>query len=197
MRCKSGYDPEAAGALCSVCPLQEQRVVPPEGSPDAPIAYVGEAPGALEEKAGKPFVGPSGIEFADLLRGAGFERKSVFITNAILCRTDVPGIKGKKRYDVPTYLAWIKVENKKRAKAAKAAGQPSYLHIPDPFDCCKPRLWGELLYLEARAVARGQPNGLVVQPMGNYAALAIVGKRGIMKLRGSPIKLTLPSQVAA
>jgi DNA polymerase len=44
---------------------------------------VGEQPGDLEDKQGKPFVGPAGGVLAKALEDAGIERKLVFITNAV------------------------------------------------------------------------------------------------------------------
>ena len=79
------YDPVAHGALCSECPLQGCKVVPPEERPGALIAAVGEAPGEQEEKIGKPFVGPSGNEFSKSSRIAGLRRNDFHITNALLC----------------------------------------------------------------------------------------------------------------
>ncbi len=47
---------------CTACPLADTRTnaVPWNGNPDSPIAFVGEAPGANEDKQGEPFVGRSG-----------------------------------------------------------------------------------------------------------------------------------------
>jgi DNA polymerase-1 len=67
--------------------------MPGVGPKRARVALVGEAPGAQEDRRGKPFVGPSG-ELLDLVLGdIGWSRKELFITNAVRCRP--PGNKLK------------------------------------------------------------------------------------------------------
>jgi DNA polymerase len=58
----------------------------PDGDPTSPIAFVGEAPGAKEDAAGKPFVGSSGKVLNKILEEEGLPRESVFITNTVKCR---------------------------------------------------------------------------------------------------------------
>ena len=48
--------------------------------------FVGEAPGAQEDKMGLPFVGPAGKLLEQLLGEIGLERKDVFINNTLMCR---------------------------------------------------------------------------------------------------------------
>lgn len=57
-----------------------------EGSYDARIMFVGEAPGRNEAKTGKPFCGSAGKVLDVLLAHAGITRESVYITNIILDR---------------------------------------------------------------------------------------------------------------
>lgn len=57
--------------------------VPPEGPLNATIMIIGEAPGAKEDEEGRPFVGGAGNMLNHLLRKAGIDRDSVFITNVI------------------------------------------------------------------------------------------------------------------
>lgn len=59
------------------------RLVPAEGPRDAKIAFVGEAPGAEENKVGRPFVGPAGGLFDSCLRAAGIVRSQCYITNLV------------------------------------------------------------------------------------------------------------------
>lgn len=189
------YDPEAAGALCSRCPLRGKKVVPPHGPLDPDIVVVGEGPGMQEERQQKPFVGPSGGLLNGILQQAGFERSRVWTTNALLCRADTPGVSGSRRYDLNTFMAYIRSENAKakkseRVRAKMEKRKPNLAAVPQhssPLECCAPRLWNELNYFEQVARMRGDLNGLVVVPVGNYAALAVTGKKGILKLRGSPM----------
>lgn len=57
--------------------------VPGEGDPEADIVFVGEAPGAQEDKAGRPFVGASGKFLGEMLGSIGLTREDVFITNIV------------------------------------------------------------------------------------------------------------------
>jgi uracil-DNA glycosylase len=186
------YDPRQAGALCDSCPLNWKRPVPPVGPKNAKIAIVGESPGRYEENKGTPFIGPSGMQLEKMLKAVGLHRSEVFLSNAILCRPELPWLDDNHpdKFSLKAYLAWVKAENGKRKKIAVNTGG-HYDPIGDPIDCCAVRLWRELYYLEGIAKKRGDPNGLVVVPMGNYASKAVTGKQaGIMKVRGSPLPIT-------
>lgn len=73
---------------CPRCRLAETRrtVVFGEGVATARVMVVGEAPGAEEDRAGRPFVGKAGQLLDTLLASVGFERESVYICNVIKCR---------------------------------------------------------------------------------------------------------------
>ena len=73
---------------CTRCPLAQGRTnaVPGEGSPQTQIMFIGEAPGAAEDRQGRPFVGPAGRLLNELLSEIGLRRPDVFITNIVKCR---------------------------------------------------------------------------------------------------------------
>jgi DNA polymerase len=73
---------------CTRCPLHEERqqVVFGEGSADADLVCVGEAPGAREDETGRPFVGPAGQLLDRLLLSVGFHREEVYICNVLKSR---------------------------------------------------------------------------------------------------------------
>jgi uracil-DNA glycosylase len=75
-------------SLCTRCRLSEGRntVVFGAGNADAELMFVGEAPGAEEDRRGLPFVGRAGGLLNDLLDGIGLERDDVFIANVQKCR---------------------------------------------------------------------------------------------------------------
>ena len=75
-------------AVCQLCPLAatRNRVVFGAGNADADLMFVGEAPGAEEDRQGLPFVGRAGALLTELLDGIGMRREDVFITNVLLCR---------------------------------------------------------------------------------------------------------------
>jgi len=59
------------------------RQIPGEGPKNCFIAFVGEAPGSHEDKIGRPFVGPAGQLFTELLTETGIIRTQCYITNVI------------------------------------------------------------------------------------------------------------------
>ena len=80
----------ARAQACRRCPRMEGRVRvlgPGNGSLDAQILFIAEAPGRLgADRSGIPLTGDqSGRNFDALLQQAGLARASIFITNAVLC----------------------------------------------------------------------------------------------------------------
>jgi DNA polymerase len=75
-------------AACRDCELATYRtkVVPGEGTEDADIVLIGEAPGWHEDQQGRPFVGPAGQFLDQLLASIGLRREEVYIANVIKCR---------------------------------------------------------------------------------------------------------------
>jgi len=78
----------SAVAGCSRCALHETRTqtVFGTGNPDADWMFIGEAPGAEEDRRGEPFVGRAGRLLDEMLRSIGQSRDSVFIANILKCR---------------------------------------------------------------------------------------------------------------
>ena len=73
---------------CTDCPLHAGRThaVPGEGPADAELLFIGEGPGAQEDRQGRPFVGPAGNFLDDLLQSIGMAREQVYIANMVKCR---------------------------------------------------------------------------------------------------------------
>lgn len=74
---------------CTRCPAlveSRSRIVDAVGPADAPILFVGEAPGQREDAEGEPFVGRSGEILDEVLRDNGLDRSVVRITNTVRCR---------------------------------------------------------------------------------------------------------------
>jgi DNA polymerase len=73
---------------CTRCPLHETRTraVFGAGDADADLMFVGEAPGAEEDRQGLPFVGRAGQLLNELLEGIGMSREGVFIANVLKSR---------------------------------------------------------------------------------------------------------------
>ena len=88
-------------AICE----QATNLVPGDGDPDAEVVIVGEAPGASEDKQGKPFVGNAGRFLDRLLGEAGLEREDIFITNVVKARP--PKNRTPRVKEARHYLPWL------------------------------------------------------------------------------------------
>ncbi len=79
---------EAEVSVCRRCSLSGGRIqaVPGSGNLRALVMFVGEGPGAAEDKLGLPFVGRSGKFLDQMLAGIGLSRQDVYITNVVKCR---------------------------------------------------------------------------------------------------------------
>lgn len=78
---------------CVKCPhlaAFRQTVVFGEGDPEAAIMFVGEAPGADEDRSGRPFVGAAGQLLTKMIGAMGLKREEVYIANVLKCRPDMP-----------------------------------------------------------------------------------------------------------
>jgi DNA polymerase len=89
----------AAAADCQACPLYRDatQTVFGEGSADARVVVVGEQPGDREDVAGEPFVGPAGRLLDKAFEEAGFDRRSIYLTNAVKHFKFTPAERGKRR----------------------------------------------------------------------------------------------------
>lgn len=92
---------------CVKCPLSESRtqVVFGAGNSNADLMFVGEAPGAEEDRQGLPFVGRSGALLTTMLAEVGISRDEVFIANTIKCRP--PENRDPSRLEIETCRPWL------------------------------------------------------------------------------------------
>jgi DNA polymerase len=88
-------------AICE----EATNLVPGEGSATAAVVLVGEAPGASEDRTGRPFVGRAGKLLDELLSEAGLEREDVFITNVVKARP--PENRDPRADEVAHHLPWL------------------------------------------------------------------------------------------
>jgi len=93
--------------VCVHCDLSQNRTqaVPGEGSARARIMFVGEAPGAMEDQTGRPFVGASGRLLDAMLDDIGLRRADVFIANVNRCRP--PGNRDPLAWEVKACRPWL------------------------------------------------------------------------------------------
>lgn len=91
------------------------RLVPGEGDPDAEVVFVGEAPGAEEDRQGRPFVGAAGKFLTELIESIGpsfaeasagkWKREDFFITNLIKHRP--PNNRDPLPVEIEAYVPWL------------------------------------------------------------------------------------------
>lgn len=81
-------DMARALAPCVKCALAKGRtqVVFGVGNPDARLMFVGEGPGADEDRLGEPFVGRAGQLLDKIIAAMGLRREDVYIANVVKCR---------------------------------------------------------------------------------------------------------------
>jgi DNA polymerase len=106
----------AEAATCTRCALFERatQTVFGEGGPSR-LMLVGEQPGDVEDRAGRPFVGPAGLLLRELLSDAGIAIESAYVTNAVKHFKWRPA--GKRRiHDKPNWTEiracgdWLELE---------------------------------------------------------------------------------------
>jgi uracil-DNA glycosylase family 4 len=92
---------------CEKCPLHETRtkVVFGAGNADADLMFVGEAPGAEEDRQGLPFVGRAGQLLNQLLEEIGLSREEVFIANVLKNRP--PGNRDPQPLEIQACEPWL------------------------------------------------------------------------------------------
>ncbi|MFX1416106.1 MAG: uracil-DNA glycosylase [Promethearchaeota archaeon] len=92
---------------CRRCPLHVSRrnAVPGEGSIDARVMFVGEAPGVKEDESGRPFVGRSGSLLTDMIAEIGLSRDEVFTTSVLKSRP--PGNRAPRKNEIEACVAYL------------------------------------------------------------------------------------------
>jgi len=95
-----------AATGCQGCELfhDATQTVFSKGSPLATVAVVGEQPGDMEDRRGAPFVGPAGQLLDRALDEAGFDRWTLYVTNAVKhfrFRSDGPPGRGRRIHLTP------------------------------------------------------------------------------------------------
>ena len=106
---ESSLDDVAAQiAVCTKCSLHETRTktVPGQGSSSPEIMFIGEAPGADEDRQGVAFIGRAGQLLTKMIEAMGFTREEVFIGNILKCRP--PGNRTPMPDEMETCMPYLK-----------------------------------------------------------------------------------------
>jgi len=105
----------AGCTLCDELARTRTQTVFGEGSPHARLAFLGEAPGADEDRTGRPFVGRAGQLLTRIIEACGLKREDVYIFNILKCRppgnrTPLPSEAANCRQYLDRQLAIIRPE---------------------------------------------------------------------------------------
>ena len=107
MRIRSLAESESRAESCTACPLWEgaQTLVYDDGSHNADLMLIGEAPGRQEDEQGKPFVGDVGQLLNGMLREVGVRREDVYVANVIKHRP--PKNRNPHAGEIRACLPWL------------------------------------------------------------------------------------------
>lgn len=95
-------------SVCVRCPhlvASRTQTVFGVGNVDAELMFIGEAPGADEDRLGEPFVGRAGQLLTKIIAAMGFTRDDVYIANVLKCRPDMPSGAPGNRPPTPNEMA--------------------------------------------------------------------------------------------
>lgn len=109
LQLKELWDSQVDG--CTKCPLAEagrQNIVFGDGSAEADLMFIGEAPGRDEDIQGLPFVGRSGKKLTEIIEAMGVKRSDVYIANICKCRP--PGNRNPEAEEVATCIEYLKAQ---------------------------------------------------------------------------------------
>ena len=136
---------------CEGCELFRNGTRPllGEGPENARIALLGEQPGDMEERAGRPFVGPAGEVLDEAMRAAGLDRDALYLTNAV------------KHFRYEPALRVAGPEGNEKGSKRRIHKRPTTEHVSR----CQPWLDSEL--------ERVRPDALVT--LGATASRAVFG----------------------
>ncbi len=148
---------------CKLHGLGRQKIVFGVGNPDADLMFVGEAPGADEDKQGEPFVGRAGQLLTKIIEAIDLRREDVYIANLIKCRP--PGNRNPEPDEMdqcePFLLRQIDAIRPKVIVALGKFAAQSLLRTTDPITRLRGR---EYPYRDAILVPTYHPAYLLRQP---------------------------------
>lgn len=95
---------------CRRCRLAQgrQNLVFGVGSPEADIMFIGEAPGAEEDRRGEPFVGAAGRRLDEWIAAIGLRREDVYIANVLKCRP--PGNRDPQEDEIESCSPFLRAQ---------------------------------------------------------------------------------------
>ena len=108
---------------CGLCQGRTQ-IVFGEGNPHPRVVFVGEGPGAEEDRTGRPFVGPAGELLTRMIEACGWKREDVYICNIVKCRP--PGNRDPEPAEVEACRPFLEAQLRALApEVIVALGRPA------------------------------------------------------------------------
>jgi DNA polymerase len=117
---------------CQKCPLASTRTnaVPGEGSTDADLMFIGEAPGRAEDLQGRPFVGRAGQLLTRIIQAMNLKREDVYITNIVKCRPPNNREPNQKETDECKSYLFEQIGNIRPKVIVTLGNVPTHFFIP-------------------------------------------------------------------
>lgn len=117
---------------CQKCPLASTRThaVPGEGSTDADLMFIGEAPGRDEDLQGRPFVGRAGQLLTRIIQAMNLRREDVYITNIVKCRPPNNREPNRKETDACKSYLFEQIANIRPRVIVTLGNVPTHFFIP-------------------------------------------------------------------
>jgi DNA polymerase len=94
--------------ICPELAAGATQLVFGDGSPEAELVFIGEAPGKHEDEQGLPFVGAAGKFLNEMLAGIGLKRQDVYITNIVKYRP--PDNRDPRPDEKAAFLPFLKTQ---------------------------------------------------------------------------------------
>lgn len=118
---------------CNKCILASTRTktVPGEGNQKAELMFIGEGPGADEDRTGRPFVGRAGELLTKMIAAMGYKREEVYIANIVKCRP--PGNRDPFDNEVSACIGYLHAQiNFIKPKVIVCLGNTAACHLLRP-----------------------------------------------------------------
>jgi len=157
---------------CTLCNLSKTRtnVVFGEGNPNAKLMFIGEGPGEMEDKSGRPFVGRAGKLLTKIINTVlEMDRSEVYIANIVKCRPPnnrVPTIEEALTCK-PYLLKQIDIIN---PKILVCLGKTAFMYLMDS-DLPISKVRGQIFeYKEKKVIPTFHPSYLLRNPTAKKEA---------------------------
>jgi DNA polymerase len=163
--------------LCS----DRNKLVFGAGNPHAPLFFLGESPGADDDRSGLPFQGPDGGLLTKIIEAMGYRRDGVYLTHVVKCRTpqDRAPAPEEARLCSATLRAQVAAVNPRVIVALGAAAATALLDSPGPLAGIRGKLvplawdanvWVMPTYAPAQLVRQPELKRLVWEDMKKVKA---------------------------